>query len=89
MTPAQSTTERGRGAKGHHSAHSRALPCSVSLYLHRLGISPHQALPIALPDEVHLPPCPRLGDAQLHLKPARLPPGREQAATSAHRGTFS
>lgn len=66
-----------------------AHPCSMSPYLDRLGVSPHHALPIALPDKVHFPPCPRRGDAQLHLEPARLPPGREQAATSAHPKTFS
>lgn len=54
-------------------------------YLDRLGISPHHALAIALPDKVHFPPCPYRWDAQLHLKPACLPPGREQAATSALR----
>lgn len=61
-------------------------PCSAPPHLHGLAISPHHAFPIALPDEVHLLPCPLRGDAQLHLEPAGLPPGREHAAASPRCG---
>lgn len=82
------TTRRGfllsrqRGEGGECSA----WPCSAPPYLHGLAVPPHHAFPIALPDEVHLSPCPFRGDAQLHLEPAGLPPGNRARSPSPRCG---